>query len=318
MLSILGKKIELNIKEGIKIKKISSDYLNKNQRLAITKELKNKTVLITGGAGSVGSTLTKQILSYPVKSVRILDIDEHALFVMKRKINDKRLRLLLGNILDKERIEMAFKKADIIIHLAAIKNIEISEFNPIETIDVNINGTVNLIKMAIRSMPKKFINVSTDKAANSSTLYGATKHLSEKITSWAGKHIEEIKFASVRFGNVIETRGNVFEVWNEEAKNGKPLSITHPKMKRYFFHVEEAADFVLTCIPLANEGEIFVPMMKSFSITDMASKISKKHKFIGLRPGEKLDEILMSDEEKRNAKKSNGMWIIYPDNYDLK
>lgn len=288
------------------------------QIMMITKEIRNKTVLITGGAGSVGTSLTKKILSFPVKSVRILDIDEHALFLMKRKIQDKRLRLLLGNILDKERIEMAFKKADIIIHLAAIKNIEISEFNPIETIDTNINGTVNLIKMAIRSKPKKFINISTDKAANSSTLYGATKHLSEKITSWAGKHIEETKFASIRFGNVIETRGNVFEVWNEEAKNGKPLSITDPKMKRYFFHVEEAVNFVLSCIPLVNEGEVFVPEMKAFRIVDLASKISKKHKIIGLRPGEKIDEVLMSDEEKKKARKINGIWIIHPDDYDLK
>ena len=292
--------------------------LTPKEKSSITKELKNKTVLITGGAGSVGSYLTRQILTYPVKSVRVLDIDEHALFMLKRRINDKRLRLLLGTILDKERIEMAFKKTDIIIHTAAIKNIEISEFNPIETIDANINGTVNLIKMAIRSRPKKFINISTDKAANSSTLYGATKQLCEKVTSWAGKHIEETKFASVRFGNVIESRGNVFEVWKEESKNGKPLSITDPKMKRYFFHIDEAAEFILKCIPLANEGEIFVPQMKSFSIKDLAAKISKKYKVIGLRPGEKLDEILISDEEKKKAKKIDGMWIIYPDNYDLK
>jgi UDP-N-acetylglucosamine 4,6-dehydratase len=292
--------------------------LSPKEKLSISKELKNKTILITGGAGSVGSTLTKHILTFPVKSVRVLDMDEHALFVLKRKTKDKRLRLLLGNILDKERIEMAFKKADIIIHTAAIKNIEISEFNPIETIDANINGTVNLIKMAIRSQPKKFINVSTDKAANSSTLYGATKQLCEKVTSWAGKHIEETKFASVRFGNVIETRGNVFEVWDEESKNGKPLSITDPNMKRFFFHVDEAAEFVLKCIPLAKEGEIFVPQMKSFSVKELASKISKKHKIIGLRPGEKLDEILMSNEEKKKAKKIDGMWVIRPDNYDLK
>ena len=292
--------------------------LTLKEKALITKELKNKTVLITGGAGSVGAILTKQILSYPVKSVRVLDIDEHALFLLKRRVKDSRLRLLLGNILDKERIEMAFKNTDIVIHTAAIKNIEISEFNPIETIDANINGTVNLIKTAIRSRPKKFINVSTDKAANSSTLYGATKQLCEKVTSWAGKHVEETKFASVRFGNVIETRGNVFEVWEEEAKNGKPLSITDPKMKRYFFHVDEAAEFILKCIPLTNEGEIFVPEMKIFNIKDLAMKISKKHKIIGLRPGEKMGEILMSDEEKRKSRKKDGMWIIYPDNYDLK
>jgi len=310
-------KVELDIKRGSG-QNNKMVMLTTKEKSLITKELKDKTVLITGGAGSVGAVLTKHILDYPVKSVRVLDIDEHALFVLKHKINDNRLRLLLGNILDKERIEMAFKKADIIIHTAAIKNIEISEFNPIETIDININGTVNLIKTAIRARPKKFVNVSTDKAANASTLYGVTKQICEKITSWAGKHIEETKFASVRFGNVIETRGNVFEVWKEESKNGKPLSITDPKMERYFFHIDEASDFVLKCIPFVNEGEIFVPEMESFKIKDLASKVSKKHKIIGLRPGEKLNEILMSEEEKSKAKKSNGIWTIYPNNYDLK
>ena len=208
---------------------------NSKLKAEITKELKNKTILITGGAGSIGSNLAKEILKYPVKNVRVLDIDEHSLFKLNHSLNDSRLRLLLGSILDKERIEMAISNVDIVFHAAAVKNIEISEFNPIETIDVNINGTVNMIKVAIRNKPKKFLNISTDKAANPSTLYGTTKQLSERLTSWAGAHIQSTKFASIRFGNVFEASGNVFEIWNEEAKNKKPLSITHPSMKRYFF-----------------------------------------------------------------------------------
>lgn len=284
--------------------------MKKSIKLTVTKEFKNKTVLITGGAGSVGSALAKKILEYPVKSIRVLDLDEHALFRLKRDTEDVRLRVLLGNILDKERIEMAGKGVDIIIHAAAVKNIEISEYNPIETIDTNINGTINLIKMAMRNKPKKFLNISTDKAANASTFYGVTKQLTEKVTSWAGKYLKETKFASVRFGNVMETRGNVFEIWQEEMKDNKPLSITEPSMKRYFFHIDEAVDFVLKCISLMNEGEIFVPKMKSYSIKKLASKISKNHKVIGLRPGEKLDELLMTDEEKKHAKKLADMWII--------
>jgi len=278
----------------------------------IKKELSGKTILITGGAGSIGSHLTKTILLYPVKSVRILDIDEHALFKIGRIIDDKRLRLLLGSILDKDRLELASNDVDIIIHTAAIKNIEISEYNPIETIDTNINGTVNLIKIAMKTKPKKILNISTDKAAEPSTLYGTTKLLSERLISWAGKYITTTKFASLRFGNVIETRGNVFEIWNEELKKNLELSITDPTMERYFFHVDEAVNFILTCLFKMDKGEIFVPKMKLQNIKEMASKLSKKHKIIGLRRGEKIQEVLLTEKEKKNAIENEEMWIINP------
>ena len=281
----------------------------------IIKELKGKTVLITGGAGSVGSELTKTILKYPVRTVRVLDIDEHALFKLGRAINDSRVRLLLGNILDKERIELAGIKADIILHTAAIKNIEISEYNPYETIDTNINGTLNMIRMSIKNKPKKFLNISTDKAVNSSTLYGTTKKLGEILTTWAAMHIGSTKFATTRFGNVKETRGNVFEIWNEEMKNNKPLSITHPSMERYFLDIDDAVNFILECIPLTNHGEIFIPKMKSYKIKDLANKISKRKKIIGLRYGEKMKEILMTEDENKIAEERKNMWIIKNKNF---
>ena len=276
----------------------------------ISNELKNKTILVTGGAGSIGSHLVKKILDYPVKSVRVLDIDEHALFRLNRDVNNSRFRPLLGNILDKDRVEMAGNDVDIIFHLAAIKNIEISEFNPIETIDSNVIGTVNMIKMAMKNKPKKFLNISTDKSVASSTLYGATKLLGEKLTSWAGIHLIPTKFATVRFGNVEESRGNVFEVWNDEFRKNKPLSITHPSMERYFFHVDEAVDFILSCLPLISSGEIFVPKMKMYKISKLANMITKNHKIIGLRKGEKLKEILLTDEELKRATSNKKMWII--------
>ncbi len=285
--------------------------MDKKIKTILTKELKNKTILVTGGAGSIGLVLVKKILEFPVKTIRVLDIDEHALFRLNRSINDKRLRLLLGSITDKERIEMAGHKVDIILHLAAIKNIEISEFNPIETIDTNVQGMINLLKMSMNNKPKRFLNISTDKAAEATTLYGTTKQICERLTSWAGVHIDQTKFASVRLGNIIETRGNVFEIWDDEKKNNKPLSITDPKMKRYFFHVDEAADFIIKCIPRINHGEIFVPKMKSYKIKDLASKISKKHKIIGMRQGEKINEILITQEEKINAQEKDNMWIIH-------
>jgi FlaA1/EpsC-like NDP-sugar epimerase len=233
------------------------------------------------------------------------------LFKLKRSISDNRIRLLLGNIIDKERIEMAGQNVDIVIHAAAIKNIEISEYNPIETIDVNINGTINMIKMTMKNNPKKFLNVSTDKAVNSSTIYGASKLITERITSWAGIHLNPpTKFASVRFGNVIESRGNVFEVWNNELEAKRSLSVTDPEMKRYFFHVEEAVDFILNCLPLIDGGEVFVPKMKNYKIKDLAKKISKNYKIIGIRRGEKMNEVLMTDEEMKEAVEKDNMWII--------
>ena len=283
---------------------------NKISKLLLN-ELKNKTFLITGGAGSVGSYLTKKILEYPVKQVRVIDIDEHALFKLNRAVKDPRLRLLLGSIEDKERLFMAGNNVDVVIHAAAIKNIEISEYNPIETIDTNVNGTVNMIKMVMNAKPKKFLNISTDKAVESSTLYGATKLLSEKIVSWAGIHLNPpTKFATARFGNVIETRGNVFEIWNEEKKGNKQLSITDPEMKRYFFHIEDATEFILNCLPKINNGEIFIPKMKLEKIGKLADSISKKQKIIGIRKGEKIQEELMTKAERKKAIETKEMWVI--------
>ena len=278
----------------------------------INRELKNKTVLITGGAGSIGSELAKKILEFPVSSLRIFDVDEHALFQLGKSIKDSRLRLLLGDTQNADRVDMAGTGTDIVIHLAAVKNIEITEFNPIETININVNGTVNMIKMAIKNKPSKFLNISTDKSVESSTLYGTTKQLGERVISWAGHHIETTKFASVRIGNVIESRGNVFSVWKEEIKNKKLISITEPKMKRYFFHVNEAVEFILNCIPLITEGEIYVPKMNSYAIKDLADKTSKKQKIIGIRQGEKIEEILITKDEKNMAIEKKNMWIIRP------
>jgi UDP-N-acetylglucosamine 4,6-dehydratase/5-epimerase len=286
--------------------------MNKIQKNKITKELKNKSILVTGGAGSIGSVLVKKLLEYPIQSIRVLDIDEHALAKLKKTNNDLRLKLLLGSILDSDRLDMASDQIDIIFHLAAIKNIEISEFNPIETIDTNVNGTVNMIRMLIKKNPSKFINISTDKAAEPSTLYGNTKLLGEKVTSWAGDHIKKTKCGTIRFGNVRESRGNVFEIWNEEKNNKKPLSITNPLMKRYFINANDVVDFILNSLTIIKIGEILIPKMKSFSIKTLANEISKSQKIIGLRQGEKLEEKLLTDDEKNRAIEKKDMWIIKP------
>ena len=284
--------------------------MKKNDEIKLKKILKNKVVLITGGAGSIGSSLAKTLLNYNVKSVRVFDNNEHALFKLSHSLNDKRIQPLLGDILNKDRVELAVLGSDIIIHTAALKNIEITEYNPIETIDVNVNGTINLLKSIIKNKSNIFINISTDKVAESSTLYGTTKQLGERLTNWAGPHISSTKFATVRLGNIIETRGNVFEVWNEQIENKLPLTITDTKMKRYFFHMNEAIDFILKCLLHVNKGEIFVPKMELQKITDIASKISKNQKIVGPRQGEKLQEILITDDEKKISKETEDMWII--------
>ena len=284
--------------------------MKKTNDIKLKKLLKNKVVLITGGAGSIGSSLTKTLLDYSVKSIRVFDNNEYALFKLSHSLNDSRVEPLLGDILNKDRIELAVLGSDIIIHTAALKNIEITEYNPIEAIDVNVNGTINLLKSIIKNKSQIFINISTDKVAESSTLYGTTKQLGERLTNWAGAHINTTKFATVRLGNIIETRGNVFEVWNEQIENNLPLSITDPKMKRYFFHMNEAVDFIIQSMLHVNKGEIFVPKMKLHKITDIASKLSKNQKIIGPRQGEKLQEILITEDEKKISKEKENMWII--------
>ena len=272
-------------------------------------ELKNKVVLVTGGAGSIGSGLVERLLQHPIKSVRVLDNNENALFKLKRLCNSHpKLRLFLGSIDDYDRVEIAGNGVDVIFHLAAAKNIEITEYNPIETINTNINGIINLIKMTIKNKPEKFINLSTDKAANPTTLYGSTKQIAEQLTSWATAN--HTKFASIRFGNVFETRGNVFELWEEEAKNNKSLSITSTKMERYYIEKDKAISWILKCFLLAKNGEIFVPKLKSFKMIDFANSISKKHKVIGSRYGEKIKETLITEQEKIIAKETKEMWIV--------
>jgi len=271
-------------------------------------ELKNKVILVTGGSGSIGSALVARLLKYPVKSVRVLDINEYELFNLQRLIDNPKLRLFLGSVDDKDRVEIACNGVDIIFHLAAAKNIEITEYNPIETINTNINGIINLIQMTIKNKPKKFINISTDKAANPTTLYGSTKQISEQLTSWATT--KDTKFASVRFGNVLDTRGGVFELWQNQAKENKPLSITDIAMERFFIEKEKAITYILKCMILANDGEIFVPKLKLFKMIDLANAISKKHKIIGMRYGEKINEELLTEQEKRIAKETKEMWII--------
>lgn len=261
----------------------------------------NKTILITGGAGSIASQVVKELIKLPVKTVRVFDIDENALFKLGREIgNNNKFRPLLGDVRDRERVKMAVNGVDIIIHTAAIKNIEVSEYNAPETCRTNIDGTTNLIEIAMSHNINKFIFISSDKAVVSSTLYGATKYVGEKLVMWASKISLSTKFCVLRFGNVIETRGNVFDVWRKDLEMKRPLTITDTNMTRYFWHINEATTFILDRTLDMVNGYIYVPKMKEKNIMDLACEFIKENNIkleynvIGLRCGEKMDEYLFS------------------------
>lgn len=271
----------------------------------------NETVLVTGGAGSIGSQLVKKLLDYPVRSVRVFDNDEYGLFLLKRRLRDERLRLLLGNIIDRERVKLALRGVDTVYHLAAIKNIEISEFNCPQCIRTNVDGTINLIECALETRPEKFLFCSSDKAVDHALLYGATKFLGEKLTLWAHRVQNDTIFSVARFPNVMETRGNVFEVFEEQKRQGKPLTVTHPEMRRYVMGLNEATDFIVEATEMMRGGEIFVPAdIKEYKILDIARGLSDKVEISGIRVGEKLSERLMTPEEEGTAERRGSMWVI--------
>lgn len=274
----------------------------------------NVTVLITGGAGSIASEVVSELLLKQVRAVRVFDNNEDALFKLKRRFQgDLRLRLLLGDIRDRERVKMAMKDVDIVIHTAAIKNIEVSEYNAAETCRINIDGTINLIENAMQLGVKRFLFISTDKAAEYSTLYGATKYVGERLTIWASRISTNTVFSAVRFGNVMETRGNVFTVWKKEDAEGKPLSITHPEMKRFFMHIDEAAKFIVSTVENMESGYTYIPKMRFYRLKDLAEAFNKGKtgvNLIGLRSGEKMEEVLFTSHEQTKLEDCGSHWKI--------
>lgn len=277
--------------------------------------VQDKTVLVTGGAGSLGSILTRRLLEQRAGVVRVLDSDEYGLAKLKRTLGQQpevadRLRLLLGDIRDVDRLRLAMRECSLVYHCAAIKNLEVSEYNPIEACKTNIAGTSNLVEAAFETRPEKFVFVSSDKAVHFSTLYGATKFAGEKIVLWANGVQDNTKFTVVRPGNFLQSRGNVFEIWAEQLSQGKPLTITHPEMRRYFLSIEEAADFLLTVTQRMQGGEIYIPKMREEKILDLALSKSRDLVQVGIRPGEHLKEQLYTEEERALLKEEDGFFVI--------
>ena len=281
-------------------------------------KLKNYNYLITGGTGSFGKKMV-EILSKKIKPKRIVIFsrDELKQFEMKKKFNEKNIRYFLGDIRDQSRIEQALDQIDIVIHAAALKQVPAAEYNPSEVIKTNIIGAENLIKACIKNKVKKVIALSTDKAACPINLYGATKLVSDKLFSSANNITGDKGpiFSIVRYGNVINSRGSVIPFFLEKIKaKEKYLPITPPEMTRFFLTIEQGVEFVLNTIGMMRGGELYVPKIPSIKIIDLVKALDKniKYHIVGIRPGEKLHEVLCPGETARDTLEFKNHYLITP------
>ncbi len=266
----------------------------------------DKTVLITGGTGSLGRGITAHLLNKTrVQRLIIFSRDELKQFEMVQQFGqDPRLRFFVGDVRDKDRLYRAFDDVDYIIHTAALKQVPSCEYNPFEAVKTNILGTQNVIEAAIDTGVGKVMAVSTDKAVQPLNLYGATKACMEKLViqgnSYAGK--KGTRFSVARYGNVVGSRGSVIPFFKDIAHTGK-LPITHPEMTRFWITLEQAVVFVLNCLRIMQGRETFIPKIPSMKVTDLAEVIcpSCEKEIVGIRPGEKLHELLITSDEARRT-----------------
>jgi len=281
------------------------------------KFLKNKTIMITGGTGSFGQECTKFLLQHKPKKIIIYSRDELKQFEMSNKFNDTRLRFFLGDVRDLNRLKLATKKVDILIHAAALKQVPAAEYNPMENIKTNIYGAENVISACIENNIKKTIALSTDKAANPVNLYGATKLCSDKLFVNANylSGSADIKFAVVRYGNVVGSRGSVLPYFKSLIKkNIKSLPITDQRMTRFWLTLDYGVKFVLNSIDMMKGGELFVPKTPSIKIVDLVKALDENIKYhtIGIRPGEKLHEVLCPEDSARDTIEFKNYYLIRP------
>ena len=277
-----------------------------------------KTILITGGTGSFGKKCTETILQrYEPGKLIILSRDELKQFDMQQEFNQDCMRYFIGDVRDRDRLLMAMRDVDYVIHAAALKQVPAAEYNPTECIRTNILGAENVIHAALANDVKKVIALSTDKAANPINLYGATKLCSDKLFV-AGNNLaggKETRFSVVRYGNVVGSRGSVVPFFNKLIVNGSDhLPITHKDMTRFWITLQEGVDFVLNNFKRMHGGEIFVPKIPSVRIVDLASAMAPDlpHKIVGIRPGEKLHEIMCPCDDSHLTYEYHDHFVISP------
>jgi len=302
-----------------------SNLINDNVKSMI----KGKMILVTGGTGTVGQALVKRLLEMEAGVVRVFSRDEHKQFEMQMDLakttDPDQIRFLLGDVRDRERLLRAMEGVNIVFHLAALKHVPACEYNPYEAVKTNVLGTQNVIDCAIKQNVGAVVYASTDKAASPTNTMGASKLLAERLISsanqWKGSHA--LKLFSVRFGNILNSRGSVIPLFARQIISGGPLTVTDGNMTRFFMDVNRAVDLILQSLTIAKGGETFVFKMPVLSIGDMACAVVDlsgkpvEISTIGLRPGEKMYEELMSEEESSRALETDDLFVILPFDKDV-
>ena len=291
--------------------------------------LENKNILVTGGCGSIGSRLVKKILNHNPAVIRVLDNNEESLFRLENELQKEApVRYLLGNIRDQSRLELAIENIDVVFHAAALKHVTLNEYNPFEAVRTNVEGTQNLIQAALEEEVESFVGVSTDKASNPTSVMGATKLLSERLIIAANtyKGRRETRFGCVRFGNVLGSSGSVVPIFLEQIRSGGPVTVTDPEMTRFIMPIGEAAELVLEANERMTSGEVFVLKMPAFQVGTLAEAMIEEYaprfgytsddvetEIIGARPGERVHEKLISNDECTFARELDDMYVIVPE-----
>ncbi len=278
---------------------------------------KKKTILLTGGTGSFGSKFTEILLKdYDPEAIRIFSRGEKKQLDMANRFNDDRLRFFIGDVRDSSRLHRAMYDVDIVIHAAALKQVPACEYNPIEAIRTNVDGAINVIDTAIDNGVNRVMAISTDKAVHPVNLYGATKMTAEKLFIQGNFYSGKVgtKFSCVRYGNVIGSRGSVIPLFLEQKKKGI-LTITDDKMTRFWITLDQGVKFVIESVNKMRGGEVFVPKIPSMKLIELANAIAPeaKKKIVGIRPGEKIHEILLTEDESRHAREFSDSFVIEPD-----
>ena len=278
--------------------------------------MNDSTWLITGGTGSFGQKATEIILKeYSPKSIRVYSRSELLQIQMSQKIHDDRVRFFIGDIRDKERLSRACSGVDFLIHAAALKQVPVCEYNPIECVNTNILGTANVVDCCINNSIKKAILISSDKACSPVNTYGKSKAVAEALFVQGNVYAKlQTKFSCTRYGNVIASRGSVIPMFLEQKKTSV-IKVTDENMTRFWLTLDQGVNFVLNCMNFMRGGEIFVPKIPSMKIVDLADIIAPgcKRLITGIRPGEKLNEILVTEDEARHTREYEDFYKILPE-----